>query len=573
MKLPIGYDNFAEIINSNLDFIDKSLFIKEVLDNHIKVSVITRPRRFGKTFNLSMLHHFLAWEIKGQSTRSLFNGLKITELEEYMQHQGQYPVVAITFKDIKNLDFETAYQKICDLIGDVYNEHNYLLSSPHLSTRDKTYFQKVLDSNPPQATLEESLKKLTEYLFKHYGKQPWLLIDEYDSPIHAAFFHGYYDRMVALIRGLLGSALKGNEFVKRAVVTGIMRVSKESLFSGVNNVIIYSMLNSKYGEYFGFTESEVSNLLEKSGLTHLTDKIRQWYNGYQIKNITLYNPWSILNCLDNQGELKPYWVNTSDNVLLKQLLARCNAQMKMELESLLLNETISAPVDENIVFGELEKNSGSLWSFLIATGYLKAIHIQWKEAEQQCELAIPNQEIFALYRKLIKDWLGTSFGYEQYLTFILSLTQGLINDFAQYLQKYLLETASYFDSSGTEPEKFYHGFVLGLMVTLSESHEIQSNRESGFGRYDVMLIPKDPEQLGIILEFKTVREPDADLKQAAIKAVEQITQRRYEITLKQKGIHRMVKVGLAFRGKEVEVYSVLLPEVMTDESVETGVAC
>lgn len=563
MRLPIGYSDFGAIVRGNMTFVDKTLFIKEIFDSTPQVSVIVRPRRFGKTLNLSMLQHFLAATVYGQPSKGLFDQLKIAALgETYMQYQGQFPVIYISFKDIKDLNFAAAYEALCLLMRTVFSEHYYLLSSSHLNAIDKDFCQTILEGHPSVAHFSQSLKILTKCLYEHHGKKPWLLIDEYDTPIQASYYHGYYDQMISLIRNLLGSALKDNGFLDRAVVTGIMRVSKESIFSGLNNVTVYSVWRAKFGEYFGFTEAEVKGLLAKSGIEHLSEKIRSWYNGYYMGNTTIYNPWSIINCIDNQGELKPYWVNTSDNGLIKLLLAKSSATMKTELESLVQNESITALIDENIVFGDLEKSSDSLWSFLVASGYLKIIHSEQKETLIQCELAIPNQEVLALYRRLIKDWLSASSGSEQYLLFLLSLTQGRIDEFAQYLQKYLLETLSYFDASGNEPEKFYHGFVLGLIVSLSETHEVQSNRESGYGRYDVILIPKDPEQLGIILEFKTVREAKTDLKQAACQTVQQINEQQYEAILTQKGIPHILKVGMAFHGKQVEVFATALPEMI-----------
>jgi Predicted AAA-ATPase/PD-(D/E)XK nuclease superfamily len=557
MKLPIGYSDFGRIIRDKMEYVDKTLFIKEILDNsHIQATIITRPRRFGKTLNLSMLRYFLSAEVDGQSTKDLFDGLKITEYPDaYMSHQGKYPVIFLTFKDIKSLTYEEAYSYFRHLISQLYDEHKYLLSSPQLTDHQRKNFLAILGKSADFGLLNNSLYDLTRYLNQHHGIKPWLLIDEYDSPIQASFFHGYYEQMISLMRGLLGSALKDNLFLERAVITGIMKVSKESLFSGLNNVMVYSLFNTKYSEHFGFTEAEVFGFLNKSQLNHLIPKIKHWYNGYQAGDTTLYNPWSIINCLDSGGELKLYWVNTSDNVLLEHLLARADSLMKIDIESLLHNESITALIDENISFKDLETSSDALWSLLVATGYLKVLHNEQKYALKQCELAVPNFEVLSLYQTLVQSWLIAPAGQGRYLAFLFSLTEGRIDEFSQYLQKYLLETMSVFDASGKEPEKFYHGFVLGLIVSLSDTHEVQSNRESGYGRYDVILIPKDPEQLGIILEFKTVTSEKEDLEQAAQQAVQQITDRQYETVLIQKGIHRILKLGLAFHGKTVAVFA------------------
>ena len=559
MRWPIGGSDFAEMVDKRLDFVDKTLFIKEIFDNPgIKVTVITRPRRFGKTLNLSMLRCFLAAEVDGRTTQHLFKGLKIAELgDQYMQYQGKYPVIFISFKDVKDHDYESTYANLCCLIANVYNEHYYLLSSLQLTASEKKVFLLIAEGNASLANVRGSLANLSRYLYKHHGVKPWILIDEYDSPIQAGYLHGYYDSIIQVMRGLFGTAFKDNPFVEKVIITGILRVSKESLFSGVNNIKVYSTFNTEYSEHFGFTESEVEGLLQKANLKHCYTQIRQWYNGYQIGNSIIYNPWSVINCLQEKGLIRLYWANTSGNDLVKHLLAHGDETIKKELETIILGDSITALIDENLVFSDLEKNRDGLWSMLFFCGYLKATHTEFKEGKIQCELASPNQEITALYRDIIRSWLSDPLGYSQYLEFLLSLTAGRVDEFADRLQRYLIETLSIFDTSGREPEKFYHGFVLGMMVSLSETHEVKSNYESGYGRYDVMLIPKDREQLGIILEFKTVREKKTSLKQAARDALQQIIQRQYAAQLHQQGIHNILQIGLAFRGKQVFV----LPEL------------
>ncbi len=559
MRWPIGGSDFAEMVDKRLDFVDKTLFIKEVFDNPgVKVTVITRPRRFGKTLNLSMLRCFLAAEIYSRTTQHLFEGLKIAELgDEYMQYQGKYPVIFISFKDVKDHDYEKTYANLCHLLSQLYREHQYLLSSSKLTEDERKTFLSILKEDATAAHIRTALFDLCYYLYQHHGIKPWILIDEYDSPIQAGYLHGYYDSIIQVMRGLFGSALKDNNFVEKVVITGILRVSKDSLFSGVNNIKVYSTFNTEYSEHFGFTETEVESLLQKANLKHCYTKIRQWYNGYQIGNSTIYNPWSVINCLQAQGLIGLYWSNTSGNELVKHLLAHGDETIKKELETIIQGDSITALIDENLVFSDLEKNRDGLWSMLFFCGYLKATHTELKDGKIQCELASPNQEITALYRDIIRSWLSDSIGYSQYLEFLLSLIESRVDEFADRLQRYLIETLSIFDTTGHEPEKFYHGFVLGMMVSLSETHEVKSNYESGYGRYDVMLIPKDREQLGIILEFKTVREKKTSLKQAAQDALRQIIQRQYAAQLHQQGIHNILQMGLAFRGKQVFV----LPEL------------
>jgi hypothetical protein len=393
------------------------------------------------------------------------------------------------------------------------------------------------------------------YLYGHYGAKPWLLIDEYDSPIQSGYIGGYYDQMIGFMRGLLGAALKNNFYLDRAVITGILRVSKESLFSGLNNLKVYSVFNQVYSEYFGFTESEVKQLLDQAGLVSYSAEIRAWYNGYQMGDQVIYNPWSIVNCVNEGGELKPYWVNTSDNVLVKKLLAQGDRTVKDQLELLIRQEPIQAVIDENMVFGDLDTNANALWSLLLFSGYLKASNLKQKRTKLEATLTIPNQEVLALYCDIIQDWFTLSLGETRYEAFLKSLTTGAVEEFTDRLQRYLLETASIFDVSGHDPEKFYHGFVLGLIISLQATHEVQSNRESGYGRYDVMLIPKDRSELGIVMEFKVVRDPAKDLKLAAQDALNQINARQYKTTLRQKGITKILQLGLAFCGKQVELLS------------------
>jgi Predicted AAA-ATPase/PD-(D/E)XK nuclease superfamily len=557
MQLPIGYSDFAEIVRSGLDFVDKSLFIQEILDNPAaQVILIPRPRRFGKTLNLSMLHCFLAAQVNRQPTQNLFHGLKIAQLgKEYARHQGQYPVIFISFKDIKDKKYEEVYGALQNLISQVYQEHYYLLESPHLNPSEQAVFRRIVEKQAPDNEFSTSLQSLTHFLYKHFNVKPWLLIDEYDTPIQSGYLWGYYDNIIQLMRKLFGSALKDNHSLKKAVITGILRISKESLFSGINNLKVHSIFNTGYHLHFGFTEEEVVQLLEKAGLTACGAAIREWYNGYQIGGTVIYNPWSLVNCIDEKGALRPYWVNTSSNDLIRHLLARSDDQIKMDLESIIRGESITALIDENMVFDDLEKNRSAIWSLLLFSGYFKIMHAELKESQLQCELMIPNREIMSLYRDVIRGWLGQAIGYEQYLAFLTSLTEGRVEEFSHRLQKYLVETFSIFDAAEKNPEKFYHGFVLGLMVSLSETHEVRSNRESGYGRYDVMLIPKDIEQLGILLEFKTVLDESTSLPTAAEQALQQIDQRHYAVELQSRGLQRILKIGLAFRGKKVHVLS------------------
>lgn len=558
LNLPIGYDNFGKIINAKLNFVDKSLFIKELLDDKTaEIALITRPRRFGKTLNLSMLQHFLAAEVNGQTTKGLFDNLKITKVAqgEYLKQQGRYPVIFISLKDLKDSNFETAYNKIKALLSDIYDEHNYLKTSDKLSDKQKKLYHLILNGGANEAQLQGSLRTLAECLYTHHGEKPWLLIDEYDTPIQASFQNNYYEQMVSFIRNFFGAALKGNPYVEKAVITGILRVAKESLFSGLNNIKVYSLLHPKYSQYFGFTEEEVNDLLQRSELTGQTEKIKKWYNGYQFGETVLYNPWSIVNCLSENGNLRPYWINTSDNALIKHLFAMADKPTKIKLESLVRNESIEAMIDEYVTFLDFEINPGAIWSLLLASGYLKAISCEPERSQLKCVLLPPNYEVGLVYQTLVTEWFSDKIGYDQYDYFIGSLLKGNIDDFTKMLQKFLIETFSVFDAKGDNPEKFYHGFVLGLISSTMQTHNVKSNRESGYGRYDVMITPKDSMQLnalGLILEFK-IADENEDLKESAKEALQQVEKRNYEAEVRQLGINNIIKIGLAFFGKKVEV--------------------
>ena len=556
MGLIVGEDNFGAVIEKKLGFIDKSLFIKELLDNEVvTVPVIIRPRRFGKTLNMSMLHHFLAAEVNGLKTEGMFDHLKIAKQgDRYMQQQGKYPVIFISLKSLKLDSYEKVYKALVRLISKTYAQHSKLLESNILQMYEKKIFEDILNENASRESLMGSLADLSEYLHRHYKVKPWILIDEYDSPIQAGYLNNYYKDIIELMRGLLGAALKGNVNIHRAVVTGILRIAKEDLFSGLNNLKVFSVLDARYSDCFGFTQEEVDLALKQSDLQYLSKDIKAWYNGYHIGDSQIYNPWSIASCIDEKVSLKPYWINTSDNELIKKLLAESNATFKERFEAVLQNRSIEVFINENLTFSDLSQNEEAVWSLLLFSGYLTAKQVQQRDIELQCSLFSPNQEISALYRSTIRGWFTQKTGEALYQKTLQYLVNGQLDLFLPLLQKFLRESSSYFDVKGDEPEKFYHGFVMGLIVSLSDSHIIHSNKESGLGRYDVLLIPKDKTRSGIILEFK-VAKPDADLQESAEEALEQIKQRGYAAELEQQSIFNILKVGLAFRGKEVALAS------------------
>jgi hypothetical protein len=568
MELQIGFDDFGKVRTKNLNFVDKTLFIKEVLDNkNIEVSVITRPRRFGKTFNLSTLHYFLASEVNQQKTEKMFDGLKIAGVENgyYMQYQGKFPVIFISLKEIKSENFDLVYSKLCALLAKVFDEHSYLKQSDKLSDNDKVVLHRILSKKANRAEVEDSLNFLSSILFKYYGIKPWLLVDEYDTPIQSGYLSRYYDEVVGLMRGIFGSALKSNPYLDRAVITGILRVAKESLFSGLNNVVVYSLLQTEYGQHFGFSEEEVSILLKQSGLNNKGEEIRKWYNGYVFGETTVYNPWSIANYI-NSKILKAYWINTSDNKLIKKLLIESSTEFKERFKLLLQDKAIKKTIDENVVFGDLKNNSQAIWSLFLMSGYLKAISaIVDEKGKTICQCAIPNWEVKVLYCDIIESWLGNGHGEGWYQSFLKFLLEGDIEKFTLNFGQVLAQTISVYDVAHN-PEAFYHGFMLGLAAGLDQKqYELKSNRESGLGRYDIVIVPRETSKLAIILEIKSVlihkipkknfRILDSLLTREAQKALEQINRNQYAVELVQRGFRNIVKIGISFSGKEFRVMS------------------
>ena len=554
---PVGEEDFRELIDNEFLFVDKTLLIKEFLDNkNIKVSLITRPRRFGKTLNLSMLHYFFAEKVLKKPTEGLFNGLKISKAgEHYMAHQGKYPVIFLTFKEMEAESYEELIDKTRELISNVYSKHLELLDSPHIIKQHKQKIEIILENSASDAHFQMALLNLTEYLYMHYQKKVIVLIDEYDTPIQAGYFNNYYQEAIKMVRGLLGSCLKTNPYLERALLTGITRVSKESLFSGLNNLKVYSLLDKKYQEHFGFTEEEVNMLADKMGYQDKLAEMKTWYNGYKVGEAILYNPWSIINCLDNDGLIKNYWLNTSGNELIKKLLINSSLNFKQDFEYLLRGETIHKFIREDMVFGDLKEDESLIWSLFFVAGYLKIVASSEEQEDESinCELKIPNQEIHIFYCSLIKKWLRGDKSLDWYNTFIKHLLVGDVEKFEADFKQILTNIVSVYDVAPS-PEVFYHGLVLGLVVTLNH-YEIKSNRESGQGRYDIAIIPRDPQVLGLLFELKSVEQTASDVKLAkqAQKALRQIDDKNYVAEFRQRGIHKVLKIALVFKGKDFQL--------------------
>ena len=556
-RLPASCEDFRTLIDKKLLFVDKTLLIKEFIDNEgAQVNLITRPRRFGKTLNLSMLHYFFAKKIKNKPTEGLFNGLKISEAgDQYMAHQGKYSVIFITFKQIAADTYKAMLSDLQRLMSRIYKMHHELLDSPCLIAEQKSDFRKIISCEADESHLKTALFDLTEYLYMHYQKEVIVLIDEYDVPIQAGYFNNYYQEAIKMMRDLLGACLKTNPYLERALLTGITRVSKESLFSGLNNLAVYSLLDDEYSEHFGFTEAEVSMLAKEMNYQDKLVDMRAWYNGYEVGETTLYNPWSIINCLSRKGRIKNYWLNTSGNKLIKKLLINSSADFKEDFEQLLRGKSIRQSIREDMVFGDLKEDESLIWSLFFVAGYLKIVAFSEEQKDESinCELKIPNQEIRIFYSSLIKKWLRGGKSLDWYNTFIKYLLVGDVENFEADFKQILANIVSAYDVAPS-PEVFYHGLVLGLVVTLNH-YEIKSNRESGKGRYDIAVIPRDPQVLGLLFELKSVVQTttDAKLAKQAQKALQQIDDKNYVAEFRQRGIHKVLKIALVFRGEDFQL--------------------
>lgn len=554
--ISLGNTAFASIREANSFYIDKTDFIRQWWKSQDVATLITRPRRFGKSLNLNMLECFFSEKYRGEG--ELFRGLSIWNHEKYREIQGTYPVIFFSFADIKGQTFTSAREAICQVIQDLYAEFGFLKESERLSQEEKDYFSLVAPMMS-DAVAAMSLKRLSMCLHSYYGKKVLIFLDEYDTPLQEAYMYGFWDELTGFMRGLFNSTFKTNPYLERALLTGITRVSKESIFSDLNNLTVITTTSEQYADCFGFTETEVFDALEKYGMSDRQIEVQTWYDGFSFGNKKdIYNPWSI-TCFLKEKKLRPYWANTSSNQLVGKLVREGSAQIKMVMEDLLAGKSFQTEIDEEIIFEQLQRKKGAIWSLFLAGGYLKVVKSEFdiSSGRYSYELALTNQEVKMLFEDMVEGWFSDeTVPYNDFLKAFLAKDLDYMNE---YMNRVAEATFSTFDtgrnpSDDTNPERFYHGFVLGLIVELAGKYRVTSNRESGFGRYDVMLEPLEKTKDAFVLEFKVFNpRKEKTLEDTVANALQQINEKDYDCELLSRGIQKenIFHYGLAFEGKKV----------------------
>ena len=538
-KIPIGVENFKEIISNDFYYIDKTKSIEDILNDGSKVKLFTRPRRFGKTLNMSTLKYFFDIQ-NADENRKLFNGLDI-EKSEYFSEQGKHPVIFISMKGIKAITWKDYLYDLKILIGDLYNEFEFIrdvLNESELNSFNKIWLKEDV------AEYKNALKNLTAFLYKYYKKEVILLIDEYDNPLITAHRYDFYDEALSFFKVFYGEALKTNPYLKMGIMTGIIRVIKAGIFSDLNNLRVYSILNEQYSDFFGFTQNEVENALKDFNIEYELPDVKAWYDGYKFGNSDVYNPWSILNFLTDK-KLIPYWIDTSDNYLINKTLKNASSDTMEALQKLFSGESVEENINGNsdlsILFDEEE-----IWELFLFSGYLTIDEKIGEDYENVYTLRLPNREVKEFFKQ---KFIDVNFGESLFRNTMEALKKNKIDNFEKYLQNILLKSTSYYDTSN---EDFYHGLILGMTLYLDRDYYITSNRESGLGRYDVIIEPKNKNNRGFILEFK-VAKSEKELEKVSEEAIEQIINKKYDTSLEERGIRDITLLGIAFFGKILKV--------------------
>lgn len=556
-RISIGLSDFRQLRESRVLYVDKTAFITRVLEDSAQTILLPRPRRFGKTTNISTLRYFV--EKSDEDRSALFADLAVWRSEAARAHFGRYPVIFLTFKDLKEATWESCAASLAEILSGLYTEHQYLLEQGHLRAQEAEVFTAILYRRATPVQCQGALKQLSQHLSAYHQQRVVILIDEYDTPLHAAFSAGYYDQAVAFFRTFLSGGLKDNSHLFKGVLTGILRIAKESIFSGLNNLAVYNLLNPKFATEFGFTEQDVEFLARGSGFTGPVDELRRWYNGYLFGGQVIYNPWSVLNFLaSGTSTFVPYWINTSSDDLIRELVFR-QGGAGGEMEALLQGQGVRKRILDNVVLRDIYNHPDALWSFLLFTGYLKAADVIWEDGILYGTLLLPNREVTLVFQDMFSDWLERGIGGRSQVEDLgRALLAGDLMTFERHLTRLLVDSGSYHDAAGQPvkmpPEAIYHAFILALLLHLQPRYLVRSNREAGYGRYDVMIVPREAGQPGVVLELK-VKQKGETLAQAVARALEQLREKDYAAELRAVGAAPIRQVAVAFDGKKVKVGS------------------
>ena len=547
----IGISDFKNLRLRKNYFIDKSLYIKDIIDNQSGVILLTRPRRFGKTLNMSMLRYY--FDIKGKDNKELFKDLKIMDEDEYYTSKlGYYPVIYLTLKDVNDRNFDNMLLALKTAMINMYKEHMYLLNSDKIYEFEKNKINDILNAREDEIALKNAVKDLSEYLNRYYERPVILLVDEYDVPLQSAYIEGYYEEAIKFLKGFYNITFKDNQYLEKTVLTGVSRIAKESLFSGMNNFKVFTIMDNEFADDFGITTEEMEKVISDFNIEEDEEEIKKWYDGYKIGNVEgIYNPWSILNYLTDK-QLKPYWVNTSSNDLIKMTFRKSNS-IKEKMIRLLNDEPVEVTIDLETIIVGIEEKEENIWGLMLQTGYLKVEEVVSLE-ERIYKVKLPNNEIKDLFRSIIRDWFSNKVEGNDLRSILEDLITLRLEDFERKFKKLAIEMFSFFDVGENTAENFYHAFVLGMLVGLKDKYFVKSNRESGYGRYDIMLEPKDKNGNSFIMEFKISENMEEEnLEKLIEEAKKQIEEKKYEQELKEKGFENITKIIFAFKGKEFKL--------------------